>query len=138
MHRLWSAVLKYPLLALAGLTSLGAALIIVFSLVPPERTESDPLFWTVRVLFAAAVLVFGLLTGMHFVRGKSGAALEWTLLLGSIALVAAGGFGTAWSLHMGEVTGDYEYYTTLINMMLVAEGALMILRLWEARRRALA
>ncbi len=50
-----------------------------------------------------------------------------------MAIMVVGGFGIAWAIHMGEVTGDYEYWVMMIDMALIGQGGITIVNMWNRR-----
>ncbi len=124
--RFVTIALKYPLVAVSAFTTLMAVLVASVSLIRPEVARDSTL------AVCAFIVVMGVLTWLHYwtesLRGR-----DWLLLWGGMILLITGAFGVAWAIHIGEVSGDYEYWVMMIDMALVAQGGLTILYLWHGR-----
>ena len=122
-------LLRLGLAGLAVLTTLGAALVIVFILLQPEGSA-----WWIggRLAVAAYVVAMGALTTVYLRRAAPPVALRHLLLLGGVGLTALGAAGAVWGLHLAEVTGDLEAWAILVNLMMAGQGAATIWHLWTA------
>ena len=122
-------LLKLGLAGLAALTTLGAALVIVFILLQPEGSA-----WWIggRLTVAAYVVAMGALTALYLRRAAPPMAVRHLLLLGGVGLTALGAAGAAWGFHRAEVTGDLEAWAILINLMMAGQGAATVWHLWTA------
>ncbi len=100
-------LIKYGIAGLAGLTTLGALLVIVFI---ASRPEGEAWWIIARLLVAAYVVTVGVLTGLHLRRPTPSVGRTPLLMLGAIGLLALGAAGAVWGFHMAEVTGDLEAY----------------------------
>lgn len=58
-----------------------------------------------------------------------------TLLLGGMALIAIGGFGIAWTIHLGVLTADYEYGILMLHVLLIGQGVATLWGLWSEAGR---
>jgi hypothetical protein len=63
--------------------------------------------------------------------GKLGA--QRLVLIGAMLLLAIGSAGVPWAYHVGRVTGDFEYWVMMFEMILVGQAAVTILHLWQQR-----
>ena len=124
---------KYAVMALAGLTTLGALLVIFFIVTNPE----GEVWWmAARLLIAAYVVTMGVMTGLHLHASTPSAMRTELLLLGAIGLLAMGAAGAVWGYHVAEVTGHFEGGPVMINLLMAAQGAGTIWHLWQAQRPA--
>lgn len=129
-----NTLVKYGTVALAGLTTLGALLVIVFILINPEGEA----WWIgARLLVAAYVVTMGILTGLHLRAATPSATRTELLLLGAIGLLALGAAGAVWGFHLAEVTGDLEAWAIMINLFMAAQGGGTIWHLWHTARPAM-
>jgi len=128
-----NTLVKYGIVALAGLTTLGALLVIAFIVMNPEGET----WWiAARLLVAAYVVAMGVMTGLHLRAATPSALRVELLLLGAIGLLALGAAGAVWGFHMAEVTGDLEAWAIMINLFMAAQGAGTIWHLWHTGRPA--
>ena len=124
-------LIKYGIVGLAGLTTLGALLVIVFIAIRPEGEA----WWIgARLLVAAYVVTMGVLTGLHLQAATPSMRRTQLLMLGAIGLLALGAAGAVWGFHMAEVTGDLEAWAILINLFMAGQGAATIWHLWTNER----
>ncbi len=124
-------LIKYGIAGLAGLTTLGALLVIVFIAIRPEGEA----WWIIgRLLVAAYVVTIGVLTGLHLRTPTPSVGRTPLLMLGAIGLLALGAAGAVWGFHMAEVTGDLEAWAIMINLFMAAQGAATIWHLWSTER----
>ena len=122
-------LLKLGIGGLAALTTLGAALVIVFIVIQP--VEGPAWFVAVRLGVAAFVVALGVLTARYLLAAAPSMAQRHTLLVGAIGLTAAGAAAAVWGFHLAETTGDLEAWAITINLMMAAQGAATILHLWH-------
>ena len=122
---------KYAVVALAGLTTLGALLVIFFIVINPE---GEGWWMAARLLVAAYVVTMGVMTGLHLRATHPSMGRIQGLLLGAIGLLALGAAGAVWGFHMAEVTGDLEAWAIMINVFMAAQGAGTIWHLWAHER----
>ena len=74
-------LIKYGIAGLAGLTTLGALLVIVFIAIRPEGEA----WWIIgRLLVAAYVVAMGVLTGLHLRTATPSVGRTPLLMLGAI------------------------------------------------------
>ncbi len=95
--------------------------------------NGDDLAWNVvRQVCALIVISVGGLTLAAIRNASPKASMQSHLLIiGAIVLVAVGAFGTAWGIHLGETTGDFEYWAIMLNMIIAGQGALTIWHIWR-------
>ena len=122
-------LLKLGIGGLAALTTLGAALVIVFIVIQPA--EGPAWFVVARLGVAAFVVALGGLTARYLFSTAASMAQRHALLVGAIGLTAAGAAAFVWGLHLAETTGDLEAWALLISLMMAAQGAATILHLWR-------
>ncbi len=126
-----NTLIKYGIVGLAGLTTLGALLVIVFIIINP----GDEAGWiAARLLVASYVVALGVMTGLHLRATAPSAMKTELLLLGAIGLLALGAAGAVWGFHMAEVTGDLEAWAIMINLFMATQGAGTIWHLWHTER----
>ena len=124
-------LIKYGIAGLAGLTTLGALLVIVFIAIRPEGEA----WWIIgRLLVAAYVVAMGVLTGLHLRTATPSVGRTPLLMLGAIGLLALGAAGAVSGFYMAEVTGDLEAWAIMINLFMAAQGAATIWHLWSTER----
>ena len=103
---------------LALINSLLAGLLIVFSLSGSEIHQAAAWWLLTKVLIGLSIIVVGALTWIGSVRTiKPG-----LVALGSLFLVAIGAATVMWTLHLGLVTGDMEYYMFIYGGSLMVQG----------------
>ena len=117
--------------ALSATTSLAAAFVAVHSLF--LDADGRPGWVAVKVLQSLAVMAVGALTIRRCLRPEGGGAA--LVLLGAIWLQVSGGAGFAWTLHLGEVTGDFEAWALALTAAIAGQGALVTWSLWRAGSR---
>lgn len=122
-------LLKLGIGGLAALTTLGAALVLVFIVIQP--VEGPAWFTGVRFAVAAFVVVLGGLTARYLFGAAPTPAQRHALLVGAIGLTAAGAAAAVWGVHLAETTGDLEAWAILISLMMAVQGAATILHLWH-------
>lgn len=103
---------------LALINSLLAGLLIVFSLSGSEIHQAAAWWLLTKVLIGLSIIVVGALTWIGSMRTiKPG-----LVALGSLFLVAIGAATVMWTLHLGLVTGDMEYYMFIYGGSLMVQG----------------
>ena len=103
---------------LALINSLMAGLLIVFSLSGSEIHQAAAWWLLVKLMVGLLIIVVGGLTWVGSVRPiKPG-----LMALVSLFLVAIGAATVMWTLHLGLVTGDMEYYMFMYGGSLMAQG----------------
>jgi len=103
---------------LALINSLLAGLLIVLSLSGSEIHQAATWWLLIKVLVGLSIIMIGVLTWVGSIRTlKPG-----LMALGSLFLVAIGAATVMWTLHLGLVTGDMEYYMFLYGGSLIAQG----------------
>ncbi len=136
-HPLKTLALSYLLYGVSIFTTVMALLVVVATFTLSQGSTESTAWIAARVTVCAFIVAMGALTWLHDrwrVRGTGGQLLLW----GAMLLMVIGAFGVAWAIHIGEVTGDYEYWIMMIDMALVAQGALAIQYLWVGRRNVAA
>lgn len=115
------AMMRLLLTPVVGLTTLYAGLMFAFS----WFDDAPPTVLAVKVTLSAAVIAFGLvlLRGLWTTEPVRDWQ-RWCIFAGGLALVAAGSAGFVWTAHLGQVTGDWEYYGFVGNGLLVLQGVL--------------
>lgn len=104
---------------LALINSLLAGLLIMYSLSGSEIHQAAT-WWLLTKLFAwLSVIMVGALTWIGSVRTLKSSLMA----LGSLFLVALGAATVMWTLHLGLVTGDMEYYMFMYGGSLMMQGA---------------
>jgi len=62
--------------------------------------------------------------------------MDWLLLSCAMALLVFGAAGVVWTIHLAQVSGDFERWAVLMNLAMVGQGALTILHLWSGKHEA--
>ncbi len=123
-------LIKYAIALLAGLTTLGALLVLVHLVIQPE----GPAWWIgSRLGIAAFVVAVGVLTGLHLRAADRPALRTHLLLFGALGLLVFGAAGAVWGFHLANVTGDLEAWAITINLLMIGQGVLTVWRLWTER-----
>ena len=104
---------------LALINSLLAGLLIVYSLSGSELRQAIAWWLLIKVLAGLSVIVVGVLTWV----GSITTIRSSLMALSSLFLVALGAGTVMWTLHLGLVTGDMEYYMFLYGGSLMTQGA---------------
>jgi hypothetical protein len=108
---------------LALINSLLAGLLIVFSLSGSEIHHAAAWWLLTKVLIGLSIIVIGALTWIGSMRTiKPG-----LVALSSLFLVAIGAATVMWTLHLGLVTGDMEYYMFIYGGSLMVQGIASLL-----------
>lgn len=103
---------------LALINSLLAGLLIVFSLSGSEIHQAAVWWLLTKVLAGSSIIVIGILTWLGSIRTiKPG-----LIALSSLFLVALGAATVMWTLHLGLMTGDMEYYMFMYGGSLMVQG----------------
>ena len=103
---------------LALINSLLAGLLIVFSLSGSEIEQAAVWWLLTKVLAGMSVIAVGALTWIGSVRMIRPSIMA----LSSLILVVLGAATVMWTLHLGLVTGDMEYYMFMYGGSLMAQG----------------
>ena len=111
----------------AAITSLMAVLIVIQIMIGNGVQGS---FDAIRILCAMIVISIGLLTLQLYLSGARSVRTRFVLFTGALTLIAVGGFGAAWGVHLGETTGDFEYWAITLNLVLVGQGGATALKLF--------
>lgn len=79
------------------------------------------------------MLTVGLLTGYRLFR-HANLTLDVLLLAGGAGLLMLGAAAGVWAYHTGFVTGDFEYWLMIFDLLLMAHGGLLLLTSGLGRR----
>ena len=104
---------------LALINSLLAGLLIVYSLSGSEIHQAIAWWLLIKVLAGLSVIVVGVLTWI----GSITTIRSSLMALSSLFLVALGAATVMWTLHLGLVTSDMEYYMFVYGGSLMTQGA---------------
>ncbi len=125
---------------LIGIGAMGtvamALLTIGFALISLRTGEDAAVWHLARIAIAAAVIGVAALTVWHLVRPQQLKLAEPLLLIGAMGLLLVGSAGSVWSIYLGQVTGDFEYWVFPVNAALIVQGGLIIWNLWQKGRSA--
>ena len=125
-------LINHLMLFAAAFTTVMAILVGVTTLTMPGVAEGSVAIIVSRLVICLFIIAVGVVTWKQY-RSGDNATTQWLLLFAAMALMTIGAFGFAWTIHLGEVTGDFEYWAMMINLALVGQGALSILHLWGRR-----
>ena len=103
---------------LALINSLLAGLLIVFSLSGTELRQAAAWWLLTKLLGGSSVIVIGALTWLGSVRTIKPSLMA----VSSLFLVALGAGTVMWTLHLGLVSGDMEYYMFLYGGSLMMQA----------------
>ena len=103
---------------LALINSLLAGLLIVFSLSGSEIQQAAVWWLLTKVLAGMSVIAVGALTWIGSVKMIRPSIMA----LSSLFLVVLGAATVMWTLHLGLVTGDMEYYMFIYGGSLMVQG----------------
>ncbi|MCI0550477.1 MAG: hypothetical protein L0287_05950 [Anaerolineae bacterium] len=103
---------------LALINSLLAGLLIVFSLSGSEIHQAAAWWLLTKLLAGSSIIVIGVLTWL----GSISTIKPSLMALSSLFLVALGAATVMWTLHLGLVTGDMEYYMFMYGGSLMVQG----------------
>lgn len=104
---------------LASVNSLLAGVIIATSLTSNEIRDVAAWWLLTKLLAAAAVIAIGALSWI----GRSRPVNPSLMLLCDLFLVALGAATIVWTLHLGILTGDMEFYMIAGGGSLILQGA---------------
>ena len=103
---------------LALINSLLAGLLIAYSLSGSEIHQAATWWLLIKLLAGLSVIMVGLLTWVGSIRTiKPG-----LMTLSSLFLVVLGAATVMWTLHLGLVSGDMEYYMFVYGGSLMMQG----------------
>ncbi|HKY52867.1 MAG TPA: hypothetical protein VJM08_01120 [Anaerolineales bacterium] len=103
---------------LALINSLLAGLLIAYSLSGSEIHQAATWWLLTKLLAGLSVIMVGLLTWIGSIRTiKPG-----LMTLSSLFLVVLGAATVMWTLHLGLVSGDMEYYMFVYGGSLMMQG----------------
>ena len=103
---------------LALINSLLAGLLIVFTLSGSELHQAAAWWLLTKLLAGSSVIVIGALTWLGSVRTIKPSLMA----VSSLFLVVLGAGTVMWTLHLGLVSGDKEYYMFLYGGSLMMQG----------------
>ena len=104
---------------LALINSLLAGLLILYSLSGGEIHQAAAWWLLTKLTAGSFVIAAGVLTWLGSIRTVRTSLIA----LSSLFLVALGAATVMWTLHLGLVTGDMEYYMFLYGGSLMLQGA---------------
>jgi hypothetical protein len=104
---------------LALINSLLAGLLILYSLSGSEIHQTVVWWLLIKLVAASSVIAVGALTWIGSIKTVRSSLMA----LSSLFLVALGAATVMWTLHLGLVTGDMEYYMFLYGGSLMMQGA---------------
>lgn len=104
---------------LALINSLLAGLLIVYSLSGSEIQQAIAWWLLIKMLAGLCVIVVGILTWVGSIMTIRASLMA----LSSLFLVALGAATVMWTLHLGLVTRDVEYYMFIYGASLMVQGA---------------
>jgi hypothetical protein len=122
-------MIRNGLSLLVGTTSLYALTHLLFTFIGAEEQAG---WWIALKLVAGlAILTQGVLTLTLLWTHRFGEEMpRLVLFLGGMGLVALGSASGVWAAHQGLVTGDWDGYSAVGSLVLVAQGAVTA---WVAR-----
>jgi hypothetical protein len=103
---------------LALINSLLAGLLIIYSLSGSEFHQAAAWWLLIKLLAGLSVITAGLLTWIGSIRTVKPSLMA----LSSLFLVALGAATIMWTLHLGLVTDDMEYYMFIYGGSLMMQG----------------
>ena len=104
---------------LALINSLLAGLLIIYSLSGSEIGHVVVWWLFIKVLAGLSVIAAGALAWISSIKPIRSSVM----ILSSLFLVAAGAATVMWTLHLGLVTSEIEYYMFLYGGSLIMQGA---------------
>ena len=126
-------MLKKLIFISAAFTSLSATLIGVHSFID---TEASLLWMICKIAGSIAVVGVGILTWQNWRKHEAGHFATELWLLGAMGLLVLAGASVAWTIHLAQVTGDFEAWVVMINLVMVGQGALTIWHLWRKNAKS--
>jgi hypothetical protein len=104
---------------LSLINSLLAGVILMASLTGNELHDATLLWLLTRILATLGIIATGVLTWL----GILSSVRPGLLALSNLSMVALGAATAVWTLHLGMVTGDMEYYMFVYGGSLMMQGA---------------
>ena len=104
---------------LALINSLLAGLLIIYSLSASEIHHVVAWWLLIKILAGLSVIGAGALAWISSVKPIRSSVM----ILSSLLLVALGAATVMWTLHLGLVTSEIEYYMFLYGGSLITQGA---------------
>jgi hypothetical protein len=115
-------MMRYLLTPIVALTILYAGLMLLFSW---WNLDGPWLIIAAKSIVAAGVIGFGLLLLRELWKaGAMSGWAVWWVFGGGLSLIAVGSANLVWAAHLGQMTGDWEYYGFVGGGLLVLEGVL--------------
>ena len=112
---------RRSLIALVALTSVYAALHVIFSLL----NEPTAIWTYVKIAYAVIVIGYGtLVLHWQWAARQLGEIQRWGIFIGGLALIEIGTANIVWTAHLGLVSGDWEYYGFVGGGLISLLGAL--------------
>jgi hypothetical protein len=113
-----SPMLRYCITPVAILTAAYATLHLVFLWI-----DDAPWGWTlVKLVVATSVLAYNVALLYELQQKAMGFIERWFVFSGALVLVAIGAASTVWTIHLGQISGDWESYGFLGGGLMVLQG----------------
>ncbi|MGH2593115.1 MAG: hypothetical protein ACRDGG_06350 [Anaerolineae bacterium] len=119
------------MVVLAAFTTLSGILVGAHSILVPEGSR---LWIAVKLAACAALVATGTMTWFYVRLQPARLTVAWPLLLGAMGIMVLGAAGSVWTVHLAEVTGDFEAWGLVINLVMIIQGALTTWHLWSVAR----
>ncbi len=114
--------MKKVLFAVVLVNSIGAFLVILFTLFGPGRLEGSLLWIFIKLSVSVLVIAIGILTFINTMNEIRSDYTKLVILLGGLSLVAIGSASTVWTLHLAQITSDFEGYILMLSVGLILQG----------------
>jgi hypothetical protein len=122
-------MLERSLSLVAAITGVIAIFNLVLNL---SVMKGSLIFLVMKIVGSFGIMSISVLT-LGFTR-FSMREFATPLLFVGMALLILGGFGAAWNIHMGLVTGDQEWPIFTVLLVLIGQGVLTILAAIRSKR----
>jgi hypothetical protein len=119
---------------LSLINSLLAGVILMASLTGNELHDATLLWLLTKILATLGIIATGVLTWL----GILSSVRPGLLALSNLSMVALGAATAVWTLHLGMVTGDMEYYMFVYGGSLMMQGAASLFGFAEDSRNVTA
>lgn len=116
--------MKRVLSVIAMVNSIGASIVILFTLFGAGRLEGSLLWIVVKLSVGVLVIAISILTFLYTLNTIRWDHTKPVLLLGGLSLVAIGSASAVWTLHLAQITSDFEGYILILSGGLVLQGLL--------------
>jgi hypothetical protein len=114
--------MKKVLSAVVLVNSIGAFLVILFTLFGPGRLEGSLLWIFIKLSVSVLVIAIGILTFIKTMNEIRSDYTKLVILLGGLSLVAIGSASAVWTLNLAQITSDFEGYILMLSMGLILQG----------------